>query len=331
MKMKRFLALLLISTLVMTSFTACSKKKSGDNTTNPTGRPVATNKPNSGNLSSYISLGGYYRNDNVSMNIYLTTEGWKISGVASKGAGSPLVILAGDLTHKEGTELVYTKDSDEVSFVFAEKSMTVKVNKGTTYSDFAGTYARLEEETAEKESVSPKSGSTLELLGRVALAHYVTKCDGIEAATVAISEINLDSASMVKFLIAYADLFLVNDADVYPEISDKHLTVALTKDQVASILSAATDGAFSVDKLDVSGSDIVVKDDTYYLPCFGAYAGGIATRYTEADPAEIPAQLVLDAGVNKIDGTNYYMDMTLSTVTKDGIVHLDSVSYKIKK
>ena len=331
MKMKRFLALLLLATLVMTSFTACSKKKSKENTGDTTGKPATTNAPNNGSLSSYISLGGYFRNDNVSMNIYLTTEGWKISGISSKGADSPLVILAGDLTHKEGTELVYSKNNDEVSFVFAEKAMTVTVNKGTTYSDFAGTYKRIAEETAEKESVSPKSGSTLELLGRVALTHYVTKCDGIEAASVIISEINLDSASMVKFLIAYADLFLVNDADIYPEISDKHLTVALTKDQVTAILSAATDGAFSVDKLDVSGSDIVIKDGTYYLPCFGAYAGGIATRYTEADPAEIPAQLVLDAGVNKIDGTNYYMDMTLSTVTKDGIVHLDSVSYKIKK
>lgn len=331
MKMKRFVALLLIATMAMTSFAACSKKKSGDKSTNTTGRPVATGKPSSGDLSSYISLGGYFRNDNVSMNIYLTTEGWKISGVSSKGAGTPLVILSGDLTHKEGTELVYTKDSDEVSFVFDEKSMTVKVNKGTTYSDFAGTYKRLAEETAEKESVSPKSGSTLELLGRVALTHYVTKCDGYPKATVTISEINLDSASMVKFLVAYADLFLVNDADVYPEVSDKHLTVTLTKDQVASILSVATDGAFSVEKLDVSGSDIVIKDDTYYIPCFGKYAGGIATRYTEADPAEIPAQLILDAGVNKIDGTNYYMDMTLSTVTKDGTVHLGSVSYKVKE
>jgi len=331
MKMKRILSLLLISTLALTSFAACSKKKTGDKSSDSTGNPTTTKAPVSQEQSSYIALGGYYRNDNVSMNIYLTTEGWKISGVSSKGAGSPLVILSGSLTHKEGTELVYTNGGDEVSFVFAEKSMTVKVNKGTTYSDFAGTYARQTETTAEKESISPKSGSTLELLGQVALTHYVTKCDGVEAATVTISEINLDSASMVKFLVAYADLFLVNDADLYPEISDKHLSVALTKDQVAAILSTATDGAFSVDKLDVSGSDIVVKDGTYYLPCFGQYAGGIATRYTEADPAEIPAQLVLDAGVNKIDGTNYYMDMTLSTVTKDGIVHINSVSYKIKK
>lgn len=331
MKTKRFLAFLLLATLVMTSFTACSKKKSGDKNNAPTGAPTATETPSSGNLSGYISLGGYFRNDNVSMNIYLTTEGWKINGISSKGVDSPLVILTGNLTHKEGTELIYSENNDEVSFVFTEKAMTVKVNKGTTYSDFAGTYRRIAEETAEKESVSPKSGSTLELLGQVALAHYVTKCDGIENASVVISEITLDSASMVKFLVAFADLFLVNDADVYPEISDKHLSVALTKDQVTSILSVATDGAFSVDKLDVSGSDIVIKDDTYYLPCYGAYAGGIATRYTEADPAEIPAQLVLDAGVNRIDGNNYYMDMTLSTVTKDGIVHLNSVSYKIKK
>ena len=331
MKMKRFVALLLIATMAMTSFAACSKKKTKDDTGNTTGNPTATDTPSSVEQSGYIALGGYFRNDNVSMNIYLTTEGWKINGISSKGADSSLVLLSGDLAHKEGTELIYAKDNDELSFVFAEKSMTVTVNKGTTYSDFAGTYTRVAVETSETESVSPKSGSTLELLGRVALAHYMTNCDGTEASTVNISEITLDSASMIKFLIAYADLFLVNDADLYPEVSDKHLTVTLTKNQVASILSAATDGAFSVDKLDVSGSDIVIKDDTYYIPCFGKYAGGVATRYTEADPAEIPAQLILEAGIVKIDGTNYYMDMTLSTVTKDGTVHLNSVSYTIKK
>lgn len=331
MKMKRFVALLLIATMAMTSFAACSKKKTKDDTGNTTGNPTTTDTPSSVEQSGYIALGGYFRNGNVSMNIYLAAEGWKINGISSKGADSSLVLLSGDLTHKEGTELIYSKDDDELSFVFAEKSMTVTVNKGTTYSDFAGTYKRVVEETSKTESVSPKSGSTLELLGRVALVHYVTKYDGTETATVNISEITLDSASMVKFLLAYADLFLVSKGGVYPEVSDKYLMAPLTKDQVASILSTATDGAFSVDKLDISGSDIVIKDDTYYIPCFGKYAGGVATRYTEANPAEIPTQLILDAGVNKIDGTKYYMDMTLSTVTKDGTVHLGSVSYKIKK
>lgn len=314
----------------MTSFAGCSKKKKGDNAT-PTNNPVTTDDSALENQAGFISLGGYYRNDTVSMNIYLSTDGWKINGIFSKSADTPHVFLIGDLTHTEGPELVYSTENDEITFTFAKDSMTVKVNKGTTYSDFSGTYKRLEEKTSEMESVPPMSGSTLELLSRAALTHYVTMSDGVDTATVTISEVPLDNASMVKFLVTYADLFLVNNADFYPEVSEKNLMATLTEEQIVSLLSTATDGAFSVDKLDVSGSDIVVKDNTYYIPCYGKYAGGIATRYTEADPAEIPAQLVLDAAVNKSDGANYYLDMTLSTVTQDGIVHLNSVSYKIRK
>ena len=54
--MKRFVALLLIATMAMTSFAACSKKKSKDDTGNTTGNPTATDTPSSVEQSGYIAL-----------------------------------------------------------------------------------------------------------------------------------------------------------------------------------------------------------------------------------------------------------------------------------
>ena len=207
------LATTALAALLLSSLTACSKE--GENQKEPTITPTGSagqNNPD-GDLDAsfdYVILGGYFIRDDANFTIYISDNGWHVNGALfQKGSSSPL-ILTGPLTYTEGLDLTYSKDGEELTFTFAKNSMTIKVNKGTTYTAFEGSYTRAEQTPAESSSVSPKSGSLLELIGRIAATHYMAKAEGIPECTVDISTGSYDNAYMTKFVLTYADLFLAD-------------------------------------------------------------------------------------------------------------------------
>lgn len=333
---RRTLAATTIAALLLSSLAGCSKEKEPDqeNPLTPTGS-ISQNNPgdNSDTSFDYIILGGYFLREDANFTIYISDNGWHVNGVLfPKNSTSPL-ILTGPLTYQEELDLIYSENGDELTFTFAKNSMTVKVNKGSTYTAFEGSYQRTEQTAAENSSVSPAKGSTLALIGGIAAAHYMAKAEGIPACTIDLYGASFDNAYMAKFLIAYADLFLASDAVPVPEISTDYLFYTIKKADLNNLLLAATAGTFGIDSFDPSGSDIVLKDGSYYIPCRGSYGGGLATSYTNANPDVIPERLLLEAVVSKIDGTRYDIEMTLSTSesTEAGAagIRLDSVTYKV--
>lgn len=336
MRRRRTLAATTIAALLLSSLAGCSKKKDPDQETpaTPTGA-ISQNNPGGDSDTSfdYIILGGYFLREDANLTIYVSDNGWYVNGVLfPKDSTSPL-ILTGPLTYQAELDLVYSQGGDELTFTFAKNSMTIKVNKGSAYTAFEGSYQRTEQTAAESSSVSPAKGSALALIGGIAAAHYMAKAEGIPACTIDLYGASFDNAYMAKFLLAYADLFLASDAVPVPEISTSYLFYTFTEADLNNLLLAATAGTFGIGSFDPSGSDIVLKDGSYYIPCRGSYAGGLATSYTNADPDVISEHLLLEAAISKIDGTRYDIEMTLSTSesTEAGAagVRLNSVTYKL--
>lgn len=337
-RMRRMLATTALAALLLSSLTACSKE--GENGKEPSGTITPTgsagqNNPDDGPDASfdYVILGGYFVRDDANFTIYISDNGWHVNGALfPKGSSSPL-ILTGPLTYTEGLDLTYSKDGEELTFTFAKNSMEIKVNKGTAYTAFAGTYTRTEQTPAESSSVSPKSGSLLELIGRIATAHYMAKAEGIPECTVDISAGSYDNTYMTKFVLTYADLFLAAEAQPVPEISADYLCYAFPEEEFNNLLLTATAGTFGANNFDPADSGIVCKNSTYYIPCRGNYAGGLATSYTNADPDAISEHLLLEAVISKKDGTRYDIEMTLTTSENENIgtsgIQMDSVTYKI--
>ncbi len=336
-RMRRMLATTALAALLLSSLTACSKEgengKEPSGTITPTGSAGQNNPDDPETSFDYVILGGYFVRDDANFTIYISDNGWHVNGALfQKGSSSPL-ILTGPLTYTEGLDLTYSKDGEELTFTFAKNSMEIKVNKGTAYTAFAGTYTRTEQTPAESPSVSPKSGSTLELIGRIAATHYMAKAEGIPECTVDISTGAYDNAYMTKFILAYADLFLAAEAQPVPEASAEYLCYAFPEAEFNNLLLTATAGTFGADSFDPADSGIVCKNSIYYIPCRGNYAGGLATSYTNADPDVISGHLLLEAVISKKDGTRYDIEMTLSTSENAEIgtsgIQMDSVTYRI--
>lgn len=338
--MKRFIATTTIVTLMLASFAGCSKKeKEKENNTN--GTPTVSTQENSSENKSdlsgnYITLGGYFTRENVNLSIFISDTGWYVNGVLFPKEDSAAVILSAPLTYDQGTSLIYSENGEQLTFTFTEAAMTVTADKGQTYAGFAGEYKRSGNNTvAQSDSVSPASGSTLELLGRVALTHYVTKNEGASSLTVDIASDSFDNEYLINYIVTYADLFLADKALPVPDISSEYLCYGFSKEELDNVLQVATAGTYDTSKLSLTNSEIVLKDDVYYVPCRGNYAGGLATRYTNADPEEISEQLILECAIVKKGGTRYELTMTLATSenTKIGTagIQIDSVSYESAK
>lgn len=339
--MKRFIATTAIVTLMLTSFAGCSKKEK-ENENNPNGTPTVSANQNDSEqgsdiTSDIIPLGGSFTNDNASLNIYLSEGSWRVSGILfpQKDEDSAL-ILNGPLTHDQGVNFIYSTDNDKITFTFAKDSMTITVDKGTNYSGFAGKYRRIDTTTEpESGSVTLTNGSTLAFLGRIAAAHYMTRSEGVETSTLNLSTTSFTNDDMLKFVVTYADLFLAGESQPVPEISTEYLFYAFSEDDLNNLLLAATAGTFDISKLSVADSDITLKDGTFYVPCRGNYAGGLATSQTTVDPDEVNEQIELEATIVKKDGTLYNIEMTLSTSenAKAGAagIQIDSVAYKTVK
>lgn len=339
--MKRFFATTAIVTLMLASFAGCSKKEK-ENENTPSATPTVSagqngSEQNSETSTELIVLGGYFVNDHASVNIFPSEGAWKVSGILyPQTEGDSPVFLSAPLTHEQDVKFVYSSDEDKLTFTFAKDSMTVSSDKGTTYAGFAGEYKRTQNTTEpESESVILANGSTLELLGRIAATHYMINSEGVETSTLNLATTSFDNDTMLKFVVAYADLFLAGEAQPVPEISTEYLLYAFSESALNDLLLTATAGTFNISKLSVADSDITLKDGTFYVPCRGDYAGGLATNQTEADPDEVKEHVALEAAIVKKDGTLYNIEMTLSTSenAKAGAagVQIDSVTCKTAK
>lgn len=338
--MKRLFALLALFTLLLTTAVACSKKENNDSDTTPTSTPTGTveipleellNTTTTPSPDSII-LGGYFDRDNINISIYYA-DTWYINGICYKDSTSTSQLFNGTLSHKDGAELIYADDANELSFVFTHDSMTVTANKGTDYSAFEGYYKRKEQAISTEEAVTPEDGSALELIGRTALTFYIMKADGLMDCMIQPGESEYNSKFAIDFLMAYTDLFLVSKAEFSESISDRYLCYAFSEEELGKLLSAASNDRLSVKDLDLSDSSIIYKDNTYYVPCLGKFAGGISTRFTSGNPEKIPVQLVLDGAITKQDGTMYRMEMTLTTSSANAAeatgVSIESIRYKV--
>lgn len=336
--MKRLFALLTIFTLLFTTAVACKK----DNPDNPDATPsVSEDDENTITLDElnsfkndpgYIALGGFFSRDDTNLSFFISGSRLYVNGIMfPDGASSPLV-LTGPLTFTEETSFVYEQGDDKITFTFAPEHVDIKIDKGTTYTPFAGKFDRTSREVAETGSIVPKSGSALEYVGRIALAHYMTIAEGTPSYSFSTATASFDNATMVKFISLYADLFLTVSAEPMPEVSDKYLCYKFSSEELNNLLLAATAGKFGVANLSVDGSDIVLKDGAYCVPCRGVYAGGVASNFTDEDPETINENLVLEAGVVKMDGTRYDLEMTISSSANEAFtvtgVQIDSVTYK---
>lgn len=338
--MKRLFALLAILTLLLTTAVGCSKNNPDTPDTTPS---VSNDEENTITLEElnsflndpdYIALGGFFSREDTNLSFFISGSSLYVNGIMFQdGSASPLV-LTGPLTFTEETSFVYEQDGNKLTFTFAPEHVDITVDKGDTYTPFAGKFDRTSREVADTGSVVPKSGSALEYIGRIALAYYVLNVENasysFDAATA-----SFDNATMAKFICLYADMFLANSAEPMPEVSDKYLCYKFTSEDLDKLLLAATAGNFGIANLSVADSNIVQKDDAYYVPCPGSYAGGVASNFTDDDPQEIAENLVLEAGVVTLDGIRFDLEMTLSTSANEALtatgVQINSVTYKTVK
>ena len=333
--MKRFFALTAVTTLMIASFAACSKDKPDNDNAQTTPTSAPEDLVISGDDSDYIALGGYFTGENTSLSVFISGSSLYVNGILFQEDDSSPLILTGPLSFSEGTSFVYTKENDQLTLTFAADSMTITVDKGDTYTAFSGKYNRTNNTVAESGSVVPKKDSALESVGRIALTYYMSGGEGSSTYSFDRTSAAFDNASMLKFISIYADLFLTGEAEPVPDVSAEYLCYAFTEAELNNLLLAATAGAFTVENLSVTGSDIVLQNGIYYVPCPGTYAGGIASSYTDENPEMLAENLLLDAVVIKIDGTRYDMEMTVSTSRNEAAgtagVQIDSVQYKITR
>lgn len=323
--MRRFLATAALAALMAATLAGCSKK---ENTTEEV--PTVTSAPNGveGSSAEYIALGGYFTREDANLTIYISESGWRVIGMLFlKDSSSPLVLNA-PLSYTTGTDMIYEADGEKLTFTFAADSVKVTSTTGTAHAAFAGEYRRTDEDTASG-LVVPENGSAPALLGRIAAAYYIVTSEDATDYTLDLSATILGNDFLCSFITAYADLFLANSATVYPEISSEYLCYAFSKTNLDNVLRAATAGAYDSDSLTTEGTEIVLLDGVYYVPCRGNYAGGLTSAPT---PEQENGALTLEAVIAKKDGSRLTVTMTLSTSENAAAgpagIQIDSVTYK---
>lgn len=338
--MKRILTVTALATLLLTSFAACSKKENPntDVTSTPTAAVSEENTDN--NLSTgnsdtpmnVITFGGYFTRGNAKISIYLLDDGWRISGYFLENENDTPLTISGPLSFSEGSTLIYSQDGQELSFEHKKNGLTVTVSKGDDYKVFAGSYNRIDQSLIPGDSVTPESGSSLELISRIALTHFMTSPGESIDFTITPAKDTYDSRYMEIFLLVYGDLFLAAQADVIPEISDQFLCYALPKAEAKELLLTASAGKFNIDNLQITDSGIVLKDDIFYIPCYGEFSGGIAVASSLAEAETLPETISMEGAVATADGNRYDLIITLDISADSAIgttgVRLDSITYK---
>lgn len=318
---------------------ACSKdEKNPDSTPTPSvsGEVSENNNPSSDtgrNESESIPLGGSFARDNTGLSFYIADSSWNVAGYYfPEDETTAPVILSGAVTVGDALDFLYSDENNEITFTFAAKSVTVAVTKGTSYKVFEGSYPRMNQTVQQPEILSPEKNSATELLGRIALTHYMLKVAGIPECTIDLAGTTFDQDYMEKFLLAYADLFLTSEAEFNPEISTQNLVCAVAKEDINNLLLTSTAGAFDASKLNTSAGTIVLKDNVFYIPCLGAYAGGLTIDTNSQEDSS--GALTLGGVVSKSDGTRYDIKMTLVTAKNSASgaigIQITSVDYKLQ-
>lgn len=338
--MKRFSVLFTLCTFLLVSLCGCSKKTDEpDKTPTPAVSGSENNSSGDGSQDNTnqsegaIFFGGSFAGDNTYLSFGILDGSWAVTGYYFSKGSSPAVHLNGPITFKENTDFVYDDGENKLTITFATDSVTIKVDKGTKYSVFAGTFKRSESSSSDSTVLSPHSGSPLELLGRIALAHYMVIGDGALECSVGVTSSDFNAEYMEQFILAYADLFLVSEAEPLPDVFDRYLGYTFTEEKLNELLLNATAGKFSVDKLNLSSSEIKEKDGLYYVPCRGSFSGGLIVE--SLTPALVSDALKIQGGVAKLGGISYDVEMTLSTKedkknTVTGVT-IESISYKMVK
>lgn len=335
MLFKRFLTIATVSVLLLTSFAACSKKENKEEENVPTLTSAASenNTPTTTPVPEVITMGGAFARENAYLSFGIVESSWKVSGYYfPEEEGAEPLVLSGLADFEGKAELSYTDDNNSLTFIFDVDSVKVTVDKGTDYAVFAGTYDRIEDESSTTIILTPEQDSEAEILGRIALTHYMVNAENTEGV-VDIATLKFDSAYMEKFLLAYADLFLVDKADFLPEVSDKYLCYTYTKDALDDLLLTVTSGAFDTAQLNITDSGIVSKDGNYYIPCQGKIAGGLTVSSENQNAAS--GSISLGGVVAKPDGTRYDLTLTISTKENSSAgsvgIQITSVDYKFVK
>lgn len=337
---KRILALATVSVLLVTAFAACNKEGKNDIPEATPTASVSDDSTESKDLTvdtdnttvETIAFGGDFARDNGNLSFYIAEGGWKVTGYHydEDKTAAPVVINGTTTLGTDGPVFLYSDDENELSFTFAAKSLTVAVTKGTAYKVFEGTYERVVQSAPAPEILSPERGSSLELLGRVALTHYMVQAEGLPECMINLSEATFDNAYMTDFLIAYGNLFLSTEATIVPEVSETSLVCSISKDALKDVFLTASAGAFDGSAFDGSAKNIVAKDDMYYIPCDGSFAGGLTVE--QADPELVSDALAINGVVAKNDGTRYDISMTLATSADSAAgaagVRVNTVIYK---
>lgn len=331
MLFKRFLTIATLSAFLLTSLAACSKgSETQDETPTPTFAVSDDESENVTPVPEVITIGGAFARDNAYLSFGIIESSWKVSGyyIPEEEGAEPLV-LSGLADFEGKAELSYTDDNNKLTFTFDTDSVTVTVNKGTDYAAFAGTYARTETENPDSVVLSPEQGSEAELLGRIALTLYMLDATG-STESIDVAALKFDSDYMEAFLLAYADLFLVDKAQPLPEVSDKYLCYTFTEEALDDLFRTVSAGSFTTEQFKITNSGIVSKDGIYYVPCLGKISGGLTVSSESADEG-----ITLGGVVSKPDGTRYDLTMTLSIKENSAAgslgAQLLSVNYKLTK
>lgn len=335
---KRILVIATVLVTLLFSLAACGKEESkGPQETTPTASvdndSVSDNKDNTTVIET-IPFGGDFTRDNGNLSFYIADGTWNVSGyhLSEENSASP-VILMGAVSLKDGPVFLYSDAENELSFTFTTESVSVAVTKGAAYKAFEGTFARHVKDSPQQEVITPEKGSSLELLGRIALTHYMQMNEGKTDYTSNLSDITFDNASMTDFLWTYGNLFLSKEATFLPEVSESAPVCAISKNELNDLFLTISAGSFNVSSFDGSAKNIVAKNDMYYIPCNGAFAGGLTVNTTNTEL--VSDALVLNGVIAKGDGTRYDVTMTLTTSADTSCgktkVRINTVTYKLAK
>ncbi len=332
--MKRILALMAIFTLLITTAVACSKKKTDSNAT-PTNQVSDSTQDSESSADDTpiklesIMFGGDFTRDNAHLSFGIADGAWTVSGYYLTDDNASPLLLSGTITSDELPVFTLSEADNELSFTFATDSVIVEVKKGTKYTDFAGSYKRTNGTNNSTDFIAPEHGSTLEFLGRIALAHYVVGAEDSLEIGIDLSASSFDTKYMEKVVLAYTDMFLIYQAEAHPDIFDKYLCYSFTKDEFNRLLQEASFAKFTVDDFQLEKSVFKYQDGNYYVPCYGSNAGGLTIP--EAKQELVSDALVINGVVSKANGTRLNVEMTLTTKSSNkGLldVLVESVNYK---
>lgn len=317
--MKRFFTTLTVTTLLLFSLAGCSKKtpeNSQDTTPTPTAaitqEAIATTTPDLEGTIELISFAGYFTKEDATVSVYLNDGKWNFNAAYSSPKTGESVVLSGVLVYEGYTDFKYSDEENELSFVYGVDCVTIKATKGTAYTKLNGTYTLMKTDINE-ETVTPEQDLAKIALGSIALTHYANLTEKVEECTINFSDTVYSNLYMNQFVTTYTDFFLVNKADMYPDIKQGTPYYVFSKDSLNDLLLTASAGTFSIDKFSPEEFGIVYKDDMYYVPCTARLYGEVSVATPEEGTTPAENQVLLNGYFSFSQDLHYDLEMTLTT------------------